>query len=189
MRRSLFAFLLVAFAALWSAPAHADPTADLIKMGTALGAVHSFHADIASADGPHMGIDYILPDKFHATMDKGMEVIYIGNDVWMKMGSSWMKPPVQGMMSPMKAQFDNARTGGLHGDLAKNYTITDEGSATVNGTATHKYHLVDNRDGHTVDMFIGPGHLPVQIQMPGKKGVSTVTYSKYDSVPDITPPM
>ena len=188
MRRTIAFILLALFGAASMVPARADDRADLYQMATAFRAVKSVHVDIHNPDGRTMAVDIIMPNKFHTSMPTGMEVIAIGSDVWMKHGDSWMKVP--GIMgSRMNLGFDQARTAGISGDPRKDYTITNLGPAMMGTIATHHYRLVKNGDSHPLEMWIGNDHLPVQIQVQNSQGTSTIDYSNYNGVPDITPPV
>ena len=188
MRRYLAVLFFIALAALSAIPVQADPTSDLVAMQKAWSQVKSFHADIATAQGRTVSIDYILPDKIHEIVSNKMEMIFLGTEIYMKTGSSWMKSPVP-MMAPMKVVFESSRRAGLEGEVKHDYTISDEGAATVNGTPATKYHLVNKTNGHAVDMYLASNHLPLQVAAPGDRGPTTITYSKYNSVPEITAPI
>lgn len=186
MRSALSVVLFAALTVLAVAPAAADPTADIAAMGQAFASVHSFHADITTPKGTSMSMDVILPNKTHMTMNGRMQVIRIDDDMWMNMGGSWQHMSMGGAM--MQRPLAMARGAGIDGKPANNYTITDEGPDSIGGVPTHKYHLVNKTDGGVVDMWLSKG-LPIQIQVMGKDGVSTIKYSEYNSVPDITPPV
>ncbi|HTV93852.1 MAG TPA: hypothetical protein VMG98_14145, partial [Verrucomicrobiae bacterium] len=74
MRSFAFSLLCASMTVLMTAQAPADPTSDMIAMGQAFAAVHSFHADMTSAKGTTMSMDMILPDKFHMTMNGKMQI-------------------------------------------------------------------------------------------------------------------
>jgi hypothetical protein len=185
MRSAVMALFFVSMTVLSAAPAPADPTSDMAAMGQAFAAVKSFHADI-TAQGRTMSMDVIQPDKMHMTMNGKMQMIKIGGDMWMNMGGQWQHMPIAAG-SMMQRPFDMARNAGMQEKGANNYTITDQGPALLDGTPTRKYHIVNKTDGSVVDMWLSK-NLPVQIQVPDKSGTSTIKYSEYNSVPDITPP-
>lgn len=184
MRSSVFTSLVAAMTLAATGVAAADPSADIAAMGQAFAAVHSYHADITTPGGKTMSMDVVQPGKFHMTMNGRMQMIKIGSDFWMNMGGQWQHMNMAGTM--MQRPMAMARSAGVEGKAA-DYTITDEGPAVAGGVPAHKYHLVNKNDGSVVDMWIAK-NLPVQVQVPGKDGVSTIEYSEYNSVPDITPP-
>jgi hypothetical protein len=187
MRSFVLSFLCAALAIGATAPASADPTADMVAMGHAFAAVKSYHADITTSRGT-MSMDMIVPDTFHVTMNAGkMQVIKIGDNMWVNMNGQWRQmPAMSGAM--VQRPLDVARNAGIEGKVSSDYTITDEGPALVNGVPSHKYHMVNKTDGNAVDVWLSKS-LPVQVQVNGKEGTSTIVYSEYNSVPDITPPM
>jgi len=185
MRSFAFSLLCASMTVLMTAQAPADPTSDMIAMGQAFAAVHSFHADMTSAKGTTMSMDMILPDKFHMTMNGKMQIIEIGSTMWMNMNGQWQQMPMAGAM--VQRPLDMARNAGMQGDGVSDYTITDLGPAMLDGAPTHKYHMV-GKSGDAVDMWVAK-NLPVQVQVTGKDGTATIKYSEYNSVPDITPPM
>ena len=186
MRSSILALLCTSMlTALATVPACADANADMAAMGQAFVGVHSFHADITTSRTT-MSIDMIQPDKLHMTMNGKMQIIKIGSDVWMNVGGQWQHMPMAGTM--MQQPLDMARNAGMEEKGSSNYTVTDDGPAMLDGTLTHKYHMVSKSDGHVVEIWT-VNHLPVQVQVPGNGGVTTIKYSQYNSVPDITPPM
>ena len=185
MRSSLLAPLVAAMIVLAAAPAAADPTSDMVAMGQAFASVHSFHADVTTATGATVSMDVIQPDKCRITMNGKMQMIEIGSDTWMNMNGSWQHLPMAGAMA--QRPLDMARNAGMQGHGASDYAITDLGPAMLGAVPTHKYHMV-GKNGDTVDMWVSK-NLPLQVQATGKAGTATITYSEFNSVPDITPPM
>lgn len=185
MRSSVLALLFASMTVLTAAPALADTTSDMGAMARAFAGVHSFHADISTPKGA-VSIDMIEPDKYHMTMNGKMQMIKIAGDLWMNMGGQWQHMPMMG--AALQRPMDMAHNAGLQEKGASGYTITDGGPAMLDGMLTHKYHMVSKTDGSVVDMWVAKD-LPVQVQVPGSEGVTTIKYSEYNSVPDITPPM
>jgi hypothetical protein len=183
MRSTLLVLIFASMTMLATAPAYADATSDMVAMGQAFAAVHSFHADITTTRGT-MSMDMVKPDKFHMTMNGHMQVISIGTDMWVNMNGSWqhMSMPAGMMQRPM----DMARNAGMQGSGPSDYTITDLGPALLDGVPTHRYHMV-GKTGDSVDMWVS-NNLPLQVQATGKNGTSTIKYSEFNSVPNITPP-
>ncbi len=184
MRSSLLVLFFAAMTMLATAPAAADATSDMMAMGQAFAAVHSFHADITTPKGTTMSMDMIQPDKFHVTMNGEMQVIEIGSDMWMNMNGSWQHMSMGRAM--LQQPMDMARNAGMQGHGAGDYTITDLGPAMLDGVPAHRYHMV-GKSGDSVDMWVS-NNLPVQVQSTGTKGTVTIKYSEYNTVPDITPP-
>ena len=182
MRTIVFALLCASMTVLATTTVRADTNADMAAMAQAFAGVHSFHADINSSRGT-MSMDIVKPDKMHMTMAGRMQMVSIGTDMWVNTSGQWqhMSMPTSMIQRPM----DMARNAGLTSSGPKDYTITDLGPAMLNGKPTHKYHMV-GKSGDAVDMWVA-NNLPVQVQTFGN-APATITYSQYNSVPDITPP-
>lgn len=179
----------VAAAAIAVAPniAQASPASDLSAAWRAFGHVKSYHADVKTANNRNISMDVIVPEKMHLTMPQGMQMIRINSDVWVYREGSWMKLPVA--MPQMGAMTDGARNMGMKGS-PDDYSVTYLGAAVVNGTAAQHYRVA-RKDNSTkpVEIWIGANHLPLQISAQGDDGLTTILYSSYNAVPDITPPM
>lgn len=184
MRSFVLVLLCTSMTILATAPAYADPTSDMVAMGQAFAGVHSYHADITTSKGT-MSMDMVAPDKLHMTMNGKMQMIRIGDDMWVNAGGQWQHVPMMagGMV---QRPMEMARNAGMSASGPSDYQITDLGPAMLDGVLTHKYHMV-GKTGDTVDMWISK-NLPLQVQATGKDGTATIKYSEYNSVPDITPP-
>ncbi len=180
----VFAISLIAALMALTSAALADPTADLVAMEQSFSSVKSLHADITTEKGQHISIDMIMPDKFRESMPGGMEAVIIGTDAWMHVNGNWIKMP-----GTMPANRMGVRTAGIGANKPSDYTITDMGSSPLGGTPAEKYHLVNTKTNDVVDLWVGKDHLPLQAVVPSAKGGTTsIVYSEYNSVPDITPP-
>ena len=185
MRSSVLVLLFASLTMLTAAPASADSTGDMVAMMQSFGAVHSYHADITTSRGT-MSMDVVQPDKMHMKMGGRMEMIRIGDDMWVNTRGQWQHVPMMaGAM--MQRPMDMARGAGMQGSSPSDYQITDLGAAMLDGIPTHKYHMT-GKTGDTVDMWVSK-NLPVQVQATGKDGTATIKYSQYNTVPDITPPV
>lgn len=167
--------------------AQANPSSELIAAWRTFGTVKSYHSEVKTANNHTISMDVIVPNKTHVTMSEGMQMIRINSDTWIYREGSWMKLPVA--MPQMGAMTDTTRTMGMNAKPDA-YTITDLGPAVVNGTPTQHYRIV-RKDNSTkpIEMWIGANHLPVQVVAQGDNGPTTILYSNYNAVPDITPPM
>jgi hypothetical protein len=185
MRASLFALLFASITVLTGVPASADSTGDMVAVMQAFAGVHSYHTDITTPKGQVLSMDVVQPDKVHMTMGGRMQMITIGGDTWMNMNGSWQHLP---MANPMAQRpMDMAHNAGMQGAGPSDYAITDLGPTMLDGVPAHKYHMA-GKTGDTVDMWVSE-NLPLQVQATGKDGTATIKYSKYNSVPDIAPPM
>lgn len=186
------AALTATFAAIaLAAPtlAQANPSSDLFQAWRTFGTVKSYHADVKVSSDRTVSMDVIVPNKTHVTMSQGMQMIRIDSDMWIYREGSWMKLPVA--MPQMGAMTNTAGTMGMNAKPQPDaYTITYLGPAVVNGSAAQHYRI-ERKDKSTkpVEMWIGANHLPLEVMAQGDSGPTTIFYSKYNAVPDITPPM
>lgn len=187
MRSTLFALAVAASIATLPLPAPAAGNAALNQMWRSFATVKSFHAEMKLPQNRSISMDMVMPDKMHETMFGGMQMIVIGSDMWMERGGRWMKMPVA--MPQFRRMLDSARTMGMHGKPPVDYTVTDLGRAMLAGAATEHYRLVA-KGQDPVEMWVGlANHLPAQVVVQSASGPTTIVYSNYNGVPDITPPM
>ena len=147
MRKHLFVFLFLAVAALGcksfqglvpgaggGGGASSDPKADVIAASRKFIALKAFSAKMEGVGQTELKsqVDYAAPDRFHvkylAGTGAGMEMIMIGDQSYMKTGSTWSKMPGTGASS-VPTLRDSFNEEGLK-------TLTDvkfEGNETVDG--------------------------------------------------------
>ena len=193
MRSFLGALLLTSLFSMTIAPALADPAGDINQAVKAFAAVKSVHIDVTGGNGMTGSEDMVAPNKSHITynmMGRQMQMIRIGQDVWVNAMGSWSKGTHYMSTNPIVTQMDAAQAIlNKNKDVREKYKVTDAGSGMVNGTTAHKYHMVDKGNGSQIDVYLAPNHLPLQIVFgKGDQGM-TWTYSQYNSVSDIAPPM
>ncbi|HLI94908.1 MAG TPA: hypothetical protein VKT72_02350 [Candidatus Baltobacteraceae bacterium] len=186
MRKTFFwllaviAVLVVSFAAH---PASADPADDLAAVKKAFQNVSSVHIDVTRTRMSG-SLDMVNPDKMHWTMSDGIQMIAIGQQAWMSMGGKWMQRPPMPTATTMMQHF---RTLNLEGsDIRKEYKVTDKGMTSAGGVPARQYHIVNKQNGNTFDLFVGANNLPVRY---ADADGSVWTFSQYNSVADIKPPM
>lgn len=168
-----------------AATVSADPIGDLAHVRQTFAALHSVHIEITGGGSPSITADMIEPNKVRASSE-GQQVVEIGSTAWINMGGQWSKMPPIPMV---KTQMDLARNWGLEKKLGDCCTVTNLGPAMAGGTATIKYRIVDHKNGDTTYVYVA-NNLPVQIELPGSRGATTtIRYSQYNQVADITPPM
>jgi outer membrane lipoprotein-sorting protein len=191
MRSFIVALLFASLFSTTVAPALADPAGDLQQAMSAFAAVKSVHIDMKTENGGTGTEDMVAPNKMRATMTmmgRQMQMVRIGDDTWVNFMGQWRKTHYS---NPIITQMNAAQAIlSKHKDVREGYNVTDGGPAMVNGTPAHKYHMVDKQNGASIDVYVGPGHLPLQIVWSHASGENmTWTYSQYNSVADITPPM
>ena len=171
--------------------ASADPLADLEQVRAAYGALHSVHAEITMSNGMAVSIDWIEPDKMHVVSSQnGMQMIAIGNNHWVNMGGHWTALPPRA--NPIQTQMAMMRGPEFDQQVLRNARISDRGMDVLRGVPAHKYHLAgwEGAGGISYDLWI-VNRLPVKAVEYGRAGEqeATITYSRYNGVPDFGPPM
>ena len=180
----LLAFIVASFVSLTAQPAFADPADDLVAVKKAFQNVSSVHIDF-KRQSESGSLDMIGADKVHWKLSTGMEMIEIGHQSWLGMGGRWMQRPE----APAQAEsmMQGFRTLNLKGsDIRKDDKVTDKGMTMVNGVPARKYHIVNKENGSTFDLLVGANKLPLQYT---SSDGDTWTFSQYNSVADIKPPM
>ncbi len=170
--------------------ASADPLGDLEQVRAAYGATHSVHAEITMRDGMSVSIDWIEPNKMHVSEPNGMQMVTIGNNRWVNMGGHWTALPSRA--NPIQTQMAMVRGSEFDQQVLKSARISDRGTDVLHGIGAHKYHLAgwEGSGGDSYDLWI-VNRLPVQVVEYGADGQqnATITYSRYNNVPNFGPPM
>ena len=118
--------------------AGSDPKADVIEASRKFIALKSFSARMEGTGQSEIKseVDYAAPDRFHVKYlggtGAGMEIIYIGDQTYMKSGSGWSKSSGGSAVPTLRDSFTEE---GLK-------TLSDvkfEGSDSVNGTSALIY--------------------------------------------------
>ena len=186
MRRRLFWAVSLVVTSLFSfavQPAFADPADDLAAVKKAFSNVNSVHVDVKRPQET-VSLDMVGANKVHLSMSNGTQLIEIGQQTWFDMGGRWIEQPqVRAMAETLMARLRSLSLEGS--DIRKNYRVTDAGMTTANGAPAHKYHVVSKGNGHQFDIIVGANDLPVQYINSDE----TWTFSQYNSVADIRPPM
>jgi hypothetical protein len=180
----LLVFVIASFISVTAQPALADPADDLAAVKKAFQSVSSVHIEFKKSQESG-SLDMINPSKLHWTLSNGIQVVTIGQQSWMSMGGKWIEQPQQpAMAATMMQRFRSLNLEGA--DIRKNYIVRDAGTAMADGAPARKYHIVNKHNGHTFDLLVGANRLPVRYI--GSDG-DTWTFSQYNSVADIKPPM
>lgn len=188
MKRHSIALLVLTFAAIGcklpgflsggaggtgTATGGSDPKADVIEASRRFIALPSFTANMEGL-GPteiKTRVQYSAPDKFHITnLVSGLEMIYIGKDLYVKSGGKWTKAPGSGQTIP------NLRD-----------SFTEEGLKTLNDV---KYEGDEDVDGATASVYSYKNVTPVgdfpftsKIWIRNSTGIPMKVYVEYSSGP------
>lgn len=153
-----------------------DPKADIIAASKKFIELPAFSAKMegTGVNQLRMQVDYAAPDRFHMTYlggtAKGMEIIIIGKQTYMKTAGKWMKSPV-GMGEAMPSLRDSFTEEGLK-------TLSDvkfDGDDTVDGkpALVYSYKNVTPKGNYpfTSKIWIGKDSgLPMKIEVNYENG-------------------
>jgi len=170
--------------------ASSDPKADVIEASRKFIALKSFSAKMDGTGQTELKsqVDYSAPDRFHvkylAGTGAGMEIIFIGDQMYMKSGSSWSKSSGGSAIPTLRDSFTEE---GLK-------TLSDvkfEGNDTVNGKAAlvYTYKNVTPVGAHPFNAKIWIGKdsgLPVKIVVDYPSGPLKQMTVNYDTETPVT---
>jgi hypothetical protein len=147
--------------------------------------VKSFRITMAVQSGttvtPQGTMEYVLPDKLHASF-QGYGLISIGADSYVKIGPAWTKQT--GAIAP--GQFFNFSDLQRLSADAQISRYVRGGTDVVNGQNCQLYTLTEASG--TTELCIG-NNLPQRIVTTTGTQKLILTFSDYDRVPDIRPPI
>ncbi len=186
MRPGIVFLFAVSLTPAFAAPALADPMGDLEAARKAFTALRSVHAEVGMRNGQQLELDIVKPHKFRATTPMG-QMVSDGTNMWINMSGRWMKVPTSGRESIL-ASLDESQSAGQMAKIRKDCTARNAGAAVVAAVASIKYALTCKNNDEPADVWVGPGHLPVRIQVNKGSDATTITYSRYNSVPDFAMP-
>jgi outer membrane lipoprotein-sorting protein len=191
MRFLVTAAFISALGCATAAAALADPADDINQAIRTFASAKSVHVDVTSARGSGTE-DMVAPNKSNASyafMGHQIQIVKIGSDRWINVTGQWKRARSASALA-INSQIDAAVNAVLQQkDVREEYVVSDGGTATVGTVPAHKYHLVDKDTSKSGDVFVGADHLPLRIVIDMESGPLTFTYSRYNSVPDISPPI
>jgi hypothetical protein len=190
MKRLLpFAVMALLLCSFSPGAARADSTtAAMQRVAASFAKLHSFRATMQNSTLTS-NLEYAAPDRYHMIIhaSREMEETIIGDIVYAKIGTQWMKLPIPGV-GQMIAGFRAPDTIAKRIDSAK---IKDLGTTKLGDTWVHQY-AIDYGDGTSTVMWIGPKDLPLRIdtQQTGKRKLATtILYSDYNAPITIDAPV
>jgi len=175
MSRTLLVWALFAAALLVPARAFADPAGDFAKVIEAFQQAKSWHADEHFSNGRTVKVDYVAPDRWRVQPTPKITELVIGKDVYMVRNGHATRLPFGGGM--IRKMIRKLSTGRMTDEIRQ--SLRDLGMQTLNGKRVHVYSYTSQKIPETV--YIGAGHLPVQVVMHDKKHPATITYSKFNA--------
>lgn len=176
-----------------SVTAGADPKAEIVAASKKFISLPFFTAKVDSGaeNGLKLTIEYQAPDRYRivgpVVHGLSSEVIYIGGDAYMKLGSKWEKSPAgNAMKSPMQEIISEK-------SLAKLSDVKYEGTETLDGTRAFKYSYENPEDpskqmmAYSSTIWINAASgLPMKIKVNYKGGELKAATIDYDTNTPVT---
>ena len=170
----------------------ADPKADIVEASKKFIALKAFSAKMEGMGQTEIKsqVDYVAPDRYHISYlggtGAGMEIIYIGNQTYMKTGGKWSKTPGDSN-SAIPTLRDSFTEEGLK-------TLTDvkyESEDTVDGkpALVYTYKNVTPKGGYPFSSKIWIGKatgLPLKVVVDYTNGVLKQMTVNYDTESPVT---
>ncbi len=174
-----------------SSTAGADPKADISNAANKFIALQSFSAKMEGMGQTEIKsqVDYVAPDRFHVTYlggtGAGIEMIMIGDQMYMKSGGKWTKSP--GNAGSIPTLRDSFTEEGLK-------SLTDpkfEGEETIDGKPAYVYSFKNKTPkgdfGFTCKMWVGKqSGVPMKIYATYDNGVLKNMTVNYDTESKVT---
>lgn len=169
-----------------------DPKADIVEASRKFIALKAFSAKMEGMGQSEIKsqVDYLAPDRFHISYlggtGAGMEIIYIGNQTYMKTGGKWSKTP-----GDSNASIPNLRDSFTEEGLKTLTDVKYEGEETVDGkpALAYTYKNVTPKGGYPFSskIWIGKGTgLPLKIVVDYTNGVLKQMTVNYDTESPVT---
>lgn len=147
--------------------------------------VKSFRISADVGGGQKMQMEVVEPDRAHYVITGGstgpIELIAIGNDAYVKTGSTWIKAPGSAAGSVPKLADLSSQ---VQKASSNEKGFTKGGTDTVNGKKCQIY--TDNSDGGQICVADG---LPLRVVTKGGGGNATLIFSDYNANIDIKAPI
>ena len=170
----------------------ADPKADIVEASKKFIALKAFSAKMEGMGQTEIKsqVDYVAPDRYHISYlggtGAGMEIIYIGNQTYMKTGGKWSKTPGDSN-SAIPTLRDSFTEEGLK-------TLTDvkyENEDTVDGkpALVYTYKNVTPKGGYPFSSKIWVAKatgLPLKIVVDYTNGMLKQMTVNYDTESPVT---
>jgi hypothetical protein len=166
--------------------------------GSGFGAVNTAHQGLRSyrvtsqtmsTGTPAMNVSISVqnPDRYHMVIPgsggaPGIEVIGIGNQSWLKIGTAWQAAPASG--APFQASQFLIQAQGILNSPSANLV----GPSTVNGQPCTLYNVGIQPSG-SAQVCVGNDNYIRQIRWQDQTTTSTMTFDMFNAVPVINAPL
>jgi hypothetical protein len=160
-----------------TAPAFADPGADLKNAMIAFTKLTSYHMEMRSAHGV-VSADFVNPGRYHTFASKS-ESIVVNNTMYLKLNGAWRKYPV-GSAVGLQPNFTKTLAS-HHGDIV----VTDLGSRIVGGAALHAYGVKNATTQKIETMFLDGSGRITRIET----GTTIISISRFNAPMTIQAPI
>jgi hypothetical protein len=173
-----------------AAPGGGQPTGGAFAAArTAFSQVRTYKATITTSGAApvQMTVDFQVPDRYRATIAASagsppVEVIGIGNQTYLRIGTAWQAAPASGL------PFSPAGLIGQAEFFLTSANVTQGGTANAGG-ATCQVYMVTTATNQRAEMCISNDNLPRQLRYTDAAGTFTIVFSDYNANLNIVPPI
>jgi hypothetical protein len=176
-----FSVLLAALALTGqSAPAAADPYADVNAMRVAFTHVRSVVAVERFDTGETATVKYAAPNRFHITMPRS-EIVLAGDvEYSRRAGATWQRSS-EGAEHQVLLMAAWQLAGPPELDIHKLFTITSLGTKSVAGAPLRGYRLRDTSGAYDETLWINADNLPVVARIASSEQTISIHYTNYNA--------
>lgn len=158
--------------------AAATPRDEVMQATSRMAAASSY---VVHIDSPQTGakgqieLQYAAPDRYRMVLPGGPTQTIIGNQAYMEMAGRTMRVPIPaGTLDRMQDQAHIRQA-------QDNAQIESLGADTVDGRPATRYRIIHpDQPGAEVTLWINADGWPLQMQVDGDKGTTTMRYSRFN---------
>jgi len=176
-----FSVLLAALALTGqSAPAAADPYADVNAMRVAFTHVRSVVAVERFDTGETATVKYAAPNRFHITMPRS-EIVLAGDVEYSRRAGAIWQRSFEGAEHQVLLVAAWQLAGPPELDIHKIFTITSLGTKSVAGAPLRGYRLHDTSGAYDETLWINADNLPVVARIASSEQTISIHYTNYNA--------
>ncbi len=176
-----FSVLLAALALTGqSAPAAADPYADVNAMRVAFTHVRSVVAVERFDTGETATVKYAAPNRFHITMPRS-EIVLAGDVEYSRRAGAIWQRSFEGAEHQVLLVAAWQLAGPPELDIHKLFTITSLGTKSVAGAPLRGYRLRDTSGAYDETLWINADNLPVVARIASSEQTISIHYTNYNA--------
>jgi hypothetical protein len=163
------------------APTGGSGDADLVRLANAFSQVRSFKATItveSQGTREQATMEFVMPDRFRMTV-QGIQIISIGQDLWMNLGTGWQKQAGAGIGAMMPLTPSDIQESIL--EMSQTSAVTRKGTDTVGGIRCQIFEVRDDEYGEISEICVADNNLPIRVVSTVANEKTTVIFSDFNA--------